>query len=130
MSEDIHSVDTASVFHAATVGGAKALGRDDIGRLAAGAKADIVLVDLSHPAMAPARDPLRSFVFHAADRAVRTVLIDGVVALKDGKPVGLDPEGAVAELVEAQQRMLRDAPKYDYRRRHGDDITPLSLPIT
>jgi 5-methylthioadenosine/S-adenosylhomocysteine deaminase len=129
MSEDIHSVDTAAVFHAATVGGAKALGRDDIGRLAPGAKADIVLADLSHPAMAPARDPLRSFVFHAADRAVRTVLIDGSVALKDGKPVGLDPDGAVSELVEAQQRMLRDAPKYDYAKRHGDTITPMSLPI-
>src|SRR4030081_2636771 len=34
------------VFDAATLGGAKALGRDDLGRLAAGAKADIVLVDL------------------------------------------------------------------------------------
>ena len=31
--------------------------------------------------MQPPRDPLRSFVFHAADRAVRTVLVAGAVGL-------------------------------------------------
>src|SRR6185503_4440123 len=34
------------VFDAATLGGARHLGRDDIGRLAPGAKADIIIVDL------------------------------------------------------------------------------------
>ena len=34
------------VFDAATLGGARHLGRDDLGRLAAGAKADIIVVDL------------------------------------------------------------------------------------
>ena len=62
---------------------AAALGRDDIGALAPGMAADIVLVDLGHPLMQPARDPLRSFVFHAADRAVRTVLVDGSVQYGD-----------------------------------------------
>ena len=33
--------------------------RDDLGRLAVGAKSDVVLVDLHHPDMMPARDPLR-----------------------------------------------------------------------
>ncbi len=94
MSEDIRSLDTAGAFEAATFGGAAALGRDDIGALAPGMPADIVLVDLNHPLMQPARDPLRSFVFHAADRAVRTVLVDGEVVLKDGNPVHLDPAAA------------------------------------
>ena len=82
MSEDIASLDTGGAFEAATIGGAKALGRDDIGMLAPGMAADIVLVDLAHPLMQPARDPLRSFVFHAADRAVRTVLVNGEVVLQ------------------------------------------------
>jgi cytosine/adenosine deaminase-related metal-dependent hydrolase len=59
----VHSALTAEVLHAATVGGANALGRDDIGRVASGAKADLVLVDLERPAMQPCRDPLRSLVY-------------------------------------------------------------------
>ena len=36
-----------------------------------------MLVDLKNPWMMPARDPLRSLIFHAADRAVRDVYVDG-----------------------------------------------------
>ena len=129
MSEDIRSLDTAGAFEAATFGGAKALGRDDLGALAPGMAADIVLVDLGHPLMQPARDPLRSFVFHAADRAVRTVLVDGEVVLANGEPVHLDPKAAMEKLAEAQARMIRDTPKIDYAQRPGDQISPLSLPL-
>src|SRR5438477_5617585 len=76
-ARDITSVTAAEMFHAATVGGAKALLRDDIGRLAPGKKADIVLVDLACPQMQPDRDPLKSLIYHAADRAVREVFVDG-----------------------------------------------------
>src|SRR5262249_59720502 len=70
-AEDIRTSEMADVFQAATAGGARGLLREDIGRLAPGAKADLVVVDLSNPWMMPARDPLRSLVFPAADRAVR-----------------------------------------------------------
>jgi 5-methylthioadenosine/S-adenosylhomocysteine deaminase len=129
MSEDIASLDTGGAFEAATIGGAKALGRDDIGMLAPGMAADIVLVDLSHPLMQPARDPLRSFVFHAADRAVRTVLVNGEVVLQEGAPVHLDPAAAMERLAEAQARMLKDSVKHDYAGREAEQIAPLSLPI-
>ena len=51
------SVTTADLFHAATAGGAKALLRDDLGRLAPGKKADLVLVDLDLPADAAGARP-------------------------------------------------------------------------
>ena len=89
--------------------------------------ADIVLVDLGHPLMQPARDPLRSFVFHAADRAVRTVLVDGEIVLENGDPVHLDPDAAMERVAEAQERMLRDSVKIDYLKRDGAKISPLSL---
>ncbi len=129
MSEDIRSLDTGGAFEAATLGGAAALGRDDIGSLAPGKAADIVLVDLNHPLMQPARDPLRSFVFHAADRAVRTVLVDGEIVLENSTPVHLDPATAMERLAEAQARMIRDSVKFDYANRPGDEISPLSLPL-
>lgn len=128
MSEDIASLDTGGAFEAATLGGAKALGRDDIGILAPGARADIVLVDLAHPLMQPVRDPLRSFVFHAADRAVQTVLVGGEVVLQDGEPLTLD-SAAAERLAEAQAKMLRDTPGLDYAGRTAEQIAPLALPV-
>jgi hypothetical protein len=79
--------------------------------------------------MQPARDPLRSFVFHAADRAVRTVLVNGEIVLEDGAPIHLDPAAAMERLAEAQARMLKDSVKRDYRGRSADEIAPLSLPL-
>jgi cytosine/adenosine deaminase-related metal-dependent hydrolase len=129
VSRDIRAADPGSLLYAATVAGSRALGRDDLGRIGVGAKADLVLVDLSHPLMQPVRDPLRSFLYHACDRAVRTVLVDGVVAYDNGKAVGLDVPAAAATLAEAQARMLQGSTKHDYRGRHGDAIAPLSLPL-
>jgi cytosine/adenosine deaminase-related metal-dependent hydrolase len=126
---DIAAADSAAVFHAATVGGADALGRSDLGRLAPGMAADLVMVSLEHPLMVPARDPLRSLIFHAADRAVRHVFVAGEQVLRDGRPVGLDLTDAVGIVAEAQARMLRDSRQHDYRGRDGDQIAPLSLPI-
>jgi cytosine/adenosine deaminase-related metal-dependent hydrolase len=128
-ARDIRAVSTADVFHAATIGGATALMRDDLGRLAPGKKADIVLVDLKEPHMMPARDPLRSLVFHAADRAVRDVFVDGLQVVQDGKVATMDQADAAERLTAAQARMLANVPQRDYRHRSAEEITPLSLPM-
>jgi 5-methylthioadenosine/S-adenosylhomocysteine deaminase len=128
-ARDITTVTTADLFHAATAGGASALLRDDLGRLAPGKAADIVLVDLECPQMQPARDPLRSFVYHAADRAVREVFVDGNQVVADGRVLTLDQRAAGSRLRAAQERMEAAAPTRDYRRRSAAEITPLSLPV-
>jgi cytosine/adenosine deaminase-related metal-dependent hydrolase len=128
-ARDIRSVSTSDVLHIATVGGAKALMRDDLGRLATGKKADIVIVDLKHPHMMPARDPLRSFVYHAADRAVRDVFVDGQQVVQSGKVLTMDQADAAERLTEAQLRMMSMVPQHDYLKRSADQITPLSLPV-
>jgi 5-methylthioadenosine/S-adenosylhomocysteine deaminase len=129
-ARDIHAIDVADFLHAATAGGAAALLRDDIGRLAPGKKADLVLVDLSTPQMQPARDPLRSFVYHAADRAVRDVFVDGIQVVADRKVLTMDQQNAAIRLAAAQQRMESAAPQRDYLHRKAQEITPLSLPVS
>ena len=128
LAEDIKTTSTAEVFRAATAGGAAALGRDDIGRLAVGAKADIVLVDLRNPFMMPARDPLRSLIYTAADRAIRDVYVAGNLVVRNGKVLTLDHAAALEALTEAQQRMLSGVRQRDYKGRTADEVIPLSLP--
>jgi 5-methylthioadenosine/S-adenosylhomocysteine deaminase len=128
-ARDIETVTTSSLLDAATIGGAKAVMRDDLGRIAPGKKADLVLVDLTVPQMRPTRDPLRSFVYHAADRAVRDVFVDGRQVVGGAKVLTLDQADAADRLDHAQRRMIEATPRRDYRGRTAEAITPLSLPL-
>jgi cytosine/adenosine deaminase-related metal-dependent hydrolase len=62
------------LIEAATRGGAQALGRDDIGRLGPGARADLVVFDVP-----TSGDPYRALVDHGAGRCVATVLAGRIV---------------------------------------------------
>lgn len=128
MAEDVYDMRTADVFNAATLGGAKALGRNDIGRLAPGAKADIVLVDVTHPMMRPLRDPIRSLIYAAAERAVTTVIVDGVTVVENGKVLTMDYSAAAAELEEAQRRAEPKVKSLDWAGRDHLTISPLTFP--
>ncbi|MBT5263436.1 MAG: amidohydrolase family protein [Rhodospirillaceae bacterium] len=128
-AHDIEAASTADVFHAATAGGAKALLRDDIGRLAVGAKADIVVVDLSNPSMRPVRDPLRSLVYSAADRAVRDVYIDGEMVVENRRVLTMDQDASLDVAREAQIRMEAAVAGTDWAGRAAEEIVPLSLPV-
>ena len=115
-----HTSNTARLFHAATVGAAKLLGRDDIGRLAPGAKADLVTFDLDHPQMHPMRDPLRTIIHQAAERAIDAVFVDGRRIVSGGRPERIDWWAAAQTLSSEQMRIAGRAERID-------DIVPLSL---
>jgi 5-methylthioadenosine/S-adenosylhomocysteine deaminase len=121
---DPRSLTTTELFEAATTGGARALGRDDIGRLAPGCRADFVTVDVTHPMMRPARDPVRSLVYAAGDRAVKDVYVDGRKVVFDGEVTTMDYRAAAAHLHEAQRRVLDRAPSLDWAHRPVDGVSP------
>ena len=120
---------TEDVFHAATLGGAAALGRDDLGRLAPGAKADLVVVDTRHPAMQPCRDPLRSFIYAAGDRAVTDVFVDGRAVIADREHLTIDIANAVSDVERGHAQAMREVSSKDWARRDHLEISPLSLQI-
>ena len=95
-----------------------------------GAKADLVLLDLEAPGMRPVRDPLRSFFFSAADRAVRHVFVDGRQVVKDGEVTTIDHARHVAARCRtSQEAFVRNAPYVDFRGRTADEISPTSFRI-
>lgn len=127
-SNDPASISMSEVFRAATIGGADALGRTDIGRIAVGAKADLVLVDLTHPRMQSHTDPLRALVFVAADRAVRDVYVDGRLVYTDGNSTAYDSHAASAALNPAMQTMVEEVNAAD-TVPDVDEITAMSFPM-
>jgi 5-methylthioadenosine/S-adenosylhomocysteine deaminase len=128
-AEDVTAVSAAEIFAAASSAGARALLRDDIGRVAVGAKADLVLVDLQEPTMMPARDPLRSLLFTSAERAVREVYVDGVRVVADGEPLFVDRRRSAERLAKAQEAIISAVPQTDLRKRRPEAISPLTLPL-
>jgi cytosine/adenosine deaminase-related metal-dependent hydrolase len=78
------------VLEIATRGGARVLGRDDIGALAPGMAADIVTVPLDEIGLAGAgHDPLAALFFCHVP-SVRHSVVNGRVVVRDGRLVTLD----------------------------------------
>ena len=128
-SGSIQDASTSDVFSAATTAGAAALGRSDIGRLAVGAKADLALVDLRVPSMRPLRDPLRSLIYTAAERAVTDSFVDGEAIMRDRRILTLDEDDALDRLQAAQQAAEAGVPQVHPERLRGIDVSPLVLPL-
>ena len=126
---NVHDLTSTDVFNAATLGGAKALLRDDIGRLAVNAKADMVMVDTEHPLMRPGREPLRNLINVAAERAVKDVFIDGRQVVTEGQVLTLDYESALIEMDEAQIRSIRKIPDLNSQDRTLDQLAPMAFPV-
>ena len=92
-SHSYFAATAADVFRAATVGGAISLGRDDLGRLAPGALADIIMIDLSGRntlRYGPVRDPVKSVVECGVGDDVDTVIVDGKTVMQGGVIAGVD----------------------------------------
>ena len=129
VARDVDATSASEVFHAATVGGANALGREDIGRLAVGCRADFVMVDTTHHYLQPLRDPLRGLIFSALERPIRDVFVDGRQIVRDGEVLTIDVHAACADLNIGQRRALEGVAERDWANRSADEAFPLSLPL-
>ena len=97
------------VAHWATRGGAHALGRDDLGSLQPGKKADVVLIkNDDSPVSFPLLNPYGHVAFQAQRGDVHTVLVDGRIVKRDHRLVGADL-AALRRTVESTVDHLRSA---------------------
>jgi cytosine/adenosine deaminase-related metal-dependent hydrolase len=106
------SLRAEHVVEWATMGGARALGRNDIGSIEVGKKADLVLLRNEHsPAMFPLLNPYGHVAFQAQRSDVDTVVVDGRIVKRAHRLVGVDLEairGQVERTVEHLRAQLGD----------------------
>jgi cytosine/adenosine deaminase-related metal-dependent hydrolase len=80
----------AEILRCAMQGGARALRWPDIGHLSAGARADLILLDLDTLPFTPLNDVKRQLVFCEPAGAVRLTMVDGRVVFEDGRLTTVD----------------------------------------
>ena len=129
MAGSYTAASTAQAFTAATSGGADIIRRPDLGRLAAGCKADFAAIDMANPYMQPDYEPLRSLVYSANDRAVRDVYVDGRQVVRNGEVTCFDIAEDVAMLRKGQGEVIATAASRDWAGRTLDELSPRVFPI-
>jgi cytosine/adenosine deaminase-related metal-dependent hydrolase len=92
----------AEVLQLATLGGARALGLPDVGSLAIGNKADIVLLRTTDINLAGGlHDPVATVVTAAHPGNVDTVLVGGTPVKRDGRLISTSVDHALGALAES-----------------------------
>ncbi len=119
----------ADHFTAATIGGADALGRPDLGRLAPGALADIVVWDLSSPHLGQLPDPIQRLVLSGSRRDARMVIVDGRVVVEDGALPGVDLEAWEARAREQYRTVMEHAVARSVGRPPVEELYRPTFPL-
>ena len=132
IGRNLLAASAAEVFDAATLGGARALGRDDLGRLAPGARADILVIDLSGGdtlRYGPVRDPIKSLVECGIGDDVETVVVDGVVRVESGRIPGVEVAALRAKAQAAAEEVWSRVQEWDPLGRTAEQMSPWSYPL-
>ena len=93
---DADAIDHHRALAWATKGSARCLGRDDIGEIAVGKRADIACFKLDEMRFSGAQDPLAALILCGAHRA-HAVMVDGTWQVMDGRLDGVDEAELIAQ---------------------------------
>ncbi len=96
------AMSAREVLEIATLGGAQVLGRDDLGVIAPGKRADLAIWDMRGVEAAGSWDPVAALVLCGPTR-VRHLIVEGRQVVRDGQMVTLD----LARVVERQRALAR-----------------------
>lgn len=116
-------------YDAATLGGAAALRRDDLGRLAPGAKADITVFDLSAPDLGQVIDPIQTMMIAGGGRHFTTVIVDGRFVMENGVIPGIDPKADTARAQAQFDRLIAQYPRRTFGHPPVAEIFSAAYPV-
>jgi 5-methylthioadenosine/S-adenosylhomocysteine deaminase len=110
--KDAGALPAGAALDLATRGGGLALGRPDLGVLAAGSQADMMAVDLDSPAFVPLLEDaqlIEHLVWSGSSRLVTDVWVAGTRVVENGRCLTVDVERASAEVNTRARRLVQAA---------------------
>ena len=122
-------ITARDVYNAVTLNSAKALGRNDIGRLVPGAKADITIFDLRSMQMGLMDDPIKSLVYWGTQNIVETVIVDGKIVVKNRQLPGINEESLIKEAREVNQKQKKAFATHNPLGLSMEDLFPPSFQV-
>ena len=120
---------SADFWDAATLGGARALGRDDLGRLSPGARADIAVFRLDDTVMTPAIDPITTLVAGGSGRVTQASFVDGRLSMCEGRVAGIDLIAAQTRAQAQYDGLVAKYPERSWQHPPVSELFPPSYPI-
>jgi cytosine/adenosine deaminase-related metal-dependent hydrolase len=99
-----HWITPFAAVEMASLGGATGLNLDEqIGTLAVGKKADLVLYDLTHHSITPRTDPLGLLILGRPTQSVNSLWVDGQQLVTNGKVTTIDVHWLKQEILQQSQ---------------------------
>lgn len=129
IEKEVKDSTYADFFRAATLGGAKFLGRADLGRLAVGAKADIIAIDLDGFHMGVLDDPIRTMVVGGTGRDVKLSIINGRIVMKDQQIPNVNLEEIKFKGQQYFNKMRKGYMERDYQQLPERQLFPTSFRV-
>lgn len=100
------AISAREILRVATRGGAACLGRDDIGSLEAGKRADVALFPVDGVGFAGAEADLVAAIVYCSPERVRHLLVQGRPVVRAGRLVGADEDAIAADGRRVARRIL------------------------
>lgn len=105
------------------------MGASDLGRLAAGAKADIAVFRLDDIHMTPSVDPITTLVVGGSGKVTQAVFVDGRLSMLNGKVAGIDMIAARKQAQAQYDGLIARYPDRSWQHPPVENIFSPSYPI-
>lgn len=106
---DATAITAAQAFAMGTTNGATACGWADVGAIATGNRADLVVVDLMKPHLVPIHHVVNTLVYAVGAKDVVTTIVEGRVLMEDRVVASMDEDRTLATADERAARVAARA---------------------
>tara|TARA_B100000315_G_C14464277_1_gene535217 strand:- start:147 stop:1076 length:930 start_codon:yes stop_codon:yes gene_type:complete len=115
---DAAAITAEKVLEMATIDGSKCLGmQDEVGSIEKGKKADLIIMNLKNPHIAPVSSLSQSLVYSATSECVETSIINGKVVMENRRITTVDEEKVVDDIIKITDELVVKSNMLHFKER-------------